>query len=99
MEDIKHELEQLNRNWWQRGDEESFIKAKAFDRSHPKLKNKAIKEWQDMSLRYSVFCLRIIGFIKTCPIHQRKELAKLIKEEIKEEGLLEILRIAWKETI
>lgn len=95
MEYMRHELERLNRNWWQRGTEESFNEAKEFDKNHPELKNKALKDWQNMSSRYSLFCLRIIGFIKNA--RDKKTLGKIIKETVTEPELLEILRIAWKE--
>ena len=95
MDYMKEELERLNRNWWQRGTEESLEEAKQFDKNHPKLKGKAVKDWRDMSLRYSLFCLRVIGFIKNT--RDRETLGKIIKEVVKEKELLQILRIAWKE--
>jgi hypothetical protein len=95
MDYMKEELERLNRNWWQHGDEKSLQEAKLFDKEHPKLKGKAVKDWQDMSLRYSLFCLRIIGFIQKT--RDRETLGKIIKEIVTEPELLEILRMAWKQ--
>lgn len=92
---MKEEFERLNRNWWQRGDEKSLAEAKAFDKAHPKLKGKAVKDWQEMSSRYSLFCLRMIGFIKAT--RDRETLGKIIKKIVTEPELLEILRAAWKQ--